>query len=79
MTTTSISQLKINPSAIIAQAGDYPVAVENRNTVEAYLVGKVLFEKIIAFLEHQEDIHTVQSTNFSQGRDFEKLASELGL
>jgi len=51
MTTISISQLKLNPSSVITQALDYPVAVENRNKVQAYLVGKVLFEKIIAFLE----------------------------
>jgi len=53
MTTISISQLKINPSSVIAQAVDYPVVVENRNKVQAYLVGKTLFEKIIALLKRK--------------------------
>ncbi len=79
MTTTSISHLKINPSAVIAQAVDYPVAVENRNKVEAYLVGKSLFEKLVAFVEDYIDRTAAKMTNFAKGRDFEKVAKELGI
>jgi antitoxin StbD len=79
MTTASISQLKVNPSAVIADAVDYPVAVENRNKVEAYLVGKVLFEKLIALLEDLDDSRAVKQTDFSKGRSFEDFASEFGL
>jgi antitoxin StbD len=79
MTTISISQLKINPSSVIAQAVDYPVVVENRNKVQAYLVGKTLFEKIIALIEEKEDVAAVKNTDFSKGRNFDDVAQELGL
>lgn len=79
MTTASISQLKVNPSAVISQAVDYPVAVENRNKVEAYLVGKSLFEKLVAFVEVYIDRAAVKKTNFAKGKDFEKVAKELGI
>jgi len=79
MDITSISQLKINPSAVIAQAMDYPVAVENRNKVQAYLVGKTLFEHIIARLEDSIDTKAVANADFSKGRNFEIVARELGI
>jgi PHD/YefM family antitoxin component YafN of YafNO toxin-antitoxin module len=79
MTTVSISELKTHPSKIILKSDDYPIAVENRNKIKAYLIGKDLFEKIIAYLEDYADVKTVRETNFSQGRDFEKVARELGI
>lgn len=79
MTTISISQLKTNPSAVIMQAADYPVAIENRNSIKAYMVGKSLFEKILSLLENQEDGRAIKATNFSQGRNFEDVAEELGI
>mgnify|MGYP001598759342 CR=1 FL=1 len=79
MTTATISQLKMNPSAVIAQAMDYPVAVENRNTVTAYVVGKRLFERLTASLEDRLDGAVVAKADFSQGKDFEKVAHDLGI
>lgn len=79
MTTTTISQLKMNPSSVIAQATDYPVAVENRNKVAAYLVGKDLYERLMVFLEDAVDAAAVKNTDFSKGKDFEKVAKDLGL
>lgn len=79
MNTISISQLKINPALVISQAADYPVAVENRNKVQGYVVGKALFEKIIAFLEDREDFFAAKNSDFSKGRSFEDVAKELGL
>ena len=79
MNTISISQLKINPSSALAQAADYPIAIENRNKVQGYVVGKALFEKIIAFLEDKEDGVAIKNTDFSKGRNFENVAQELGL
>lgn len=79
MTTISVSQLKTNPSAVITQAADYPVAIENRNTVTAYMIGKTLFEKILKFLENQEDVRAAKTANFSKGRAFEDVAGELGI
>lgn len=76
---TTISQLKINPSSVIRQATDYPVAVENRNKVQAYLVGKDLYERLVAYLEDTVDAKAIKDTNFTQGKDFEKVAKELGI
>ena len=77
----SISQLKTNPAAAIAQAEDYPVAIASRNKVKAYLVGGALFEKIIEFLEDRSDRKAIEYalTHREKARDFEEVAKELGL
>jgi antitoxin StbD len=46
-----ISQLKSNPNAILAQAGDSPVAVLNRNKPVAYFLSTNAWEKIYEQLE----------------------------
>ncbi len=79
MNTISISQLKINPASAIATAIDYPLAVESRNKIEAYLVGKTLFEKIISMIEDKTDTVVVKRTDFSKGKNFENVAGELGI
>lgn len=79
MNTISISQLKINPSKAIEGALDYPVAVENRNKVEAYLLGKDLYEKIVSFIEDYIDRKAINETDFKKGKDFKKVALELNL
>ncbi len=79
MDTVSISQLKVNPSKIIKLAADFPVAVENRNEVEGYVIGKGLFEKIEVFLENMMDIQAIKKADFSKKRNFEDLAKELGI
>ena len=79
MTVTSISQLKTNPARVIASSYDYPVAVQNRNKVQAYLVGKELFEKMLDILEDKSDRAVVKQTDFSKGNDFEKIAQELDI
>lgn len=79
MTTTTISQLKMNPSAVIAQATDYPVAVASRNRVTAYVVGKRLFERLTASLEDRLDGAAVAKADFSTGKDFETVARDLGI
>ena len=79
MNTISISQLKINPSKAIGEASDYPIAVENRNKVEAYLLGKDLYEKIVSFIEDSIDKKAVEETDFKKGKDFEKIAKELNI
>lgn len=79
MDTISISQLKTHPAGAIAQAIDYPVAVEKRNQVKAYLIGKELFEKLVSTIEDYLDNTSIKNTNFRKGRDFEKIAGELGI
>lgn len=79
MDTVTISQLKMQPSKVIARSLDYPVAVEKRNEVKAYLIGKELYEKVMRLLEDYVDKAVVKKTNFSKGRDFEAVAKELGI
>jgi len=75
----SISQLKTNPSKVISQSADYPVVVEKRNKVKAYLVGKDLFEKIVSYLEDYSDRKAIEETDFTKGKDFETVARDLNL
>ena len=79
MNTISISQLKINPSKAIEGAIDYPIAVENRNKVEAYLLGKDLYEKIVSFMEDSIDRKAIVEADFKKSKDFEKVALELNI
>lgn len=79
MIQVNISELKKNPSKSISFASDYPVAIENRNKVTAYLVGKELFENIIAYIENFIDKREIDKTDYSRSRDFEETAKELGL
>lgn len=79
MTSVSISQLKVNPSAVIKAADDYPVALENRSKVKAYLIGKDLYERLVGYIEDCQDRIAVEATDFSKGKDFEKVAKELGI
>lgn len=79
MDVISISQLKTNPASALSKAVDYPVAVANRNKVKAYLVGKQLYEKLIAYIEDYMDSKAVKATDFSKGKDFKKVAKALGV
>lgn len=79
MTSVSISQLKVNPTAVLAQAQDFPVQVRNRDKTAGYFLGKDLFEKIMVYLEDIEDAKVIAKTDFSKGTDFEEFAKELGL
>lgn len=79
MTTVSISQLKVNPSAALLAADDFPVAVRKRDKTAGYIIGKDLFEKLILFLEDIEDRKALRSIDLSKKRDFEDFAKELGI
>ena len=79
MTTTSISQLKANPSAVISQAADYPVAVENRNKVQGYVLGKNLYEAMVTFIEDYIDNRAFKNADFSKRRKAEDVFRDLGL
>ena len=50
----SISDLKKNPSAVIAAANGFPVAILNRNTPSAYLVPAKAWEELMDRLEDIE-------------------------
>jgi len=79
MNTISISQLKINPSRAISEAVDYPIAVENRNEIKAYLLGKDLYEKIVSYIENFIDKKAVEETDFKRGEDFEEIAKRFNI
>ncbi len=79
MNVVSISQLKASPAKILSQAADYPVAVNKRNKVEAYLVGSKLYEKMISFMEDLIDKRAVKQADFSRAQDFSEVAKELGI
>lgn len=63
----------------ISRAEDYPLVVRSRNQVKAYLMGKELFEKIIAYLEDYIDKKAVREADFKKGQDFAQVAKELGV
>lgn len=79
MNSISISQLKINPSQAIKNSLDFPLAVESRNEVKAYILGKDLYEMIVTYMENATDRQAVEETDFSTGRDLEDVAEELGI
>lgn len=79
MNSISISDLKVNPSKAIDNASDFPLAIQNRNEVKAYLIGKELYEKIASYIENMIDKQAVEKTNFKKGSSFEKVAKKLGL
>lgn len=75
----STSQLKTNPASAISHAEDFPVAIASRNKVKAYLIGKDLYEKLVSYIEDYTDKTAVKETDFTKGKDFEKVAQELGI
>jgi antitoxin StbD len=56
----SISDLKKNPSAVIAAADGFPIAILNRNTPAAYLVPAEAWENIMDVLEDIELVKIVR-------------------
>lgn len=79
MNAISISNLKTNPAKAIRNAEDFPIAIEKRKKVKAYLIGKDLYEKIVSYIEDYIDTSAVEETDFTKGRNFEKVAKELGI
>ena len=79
MNSISISDLKINPSKAIDFATDFPLAIQNRNKVKAYLLGKDLYEKMVSYIENMIDKEMVEKTDFKKGKDFESLAKKFNI
>lgn len=79
MNTISVTKLKTNPAKAINDAVDLPVAIKKRDKIEAYLIGKDLYKKLISYIENYMDSATVKDTDFSKGRDFDKVVEELGI
>jgi antitoxin StbD len=49
--SVSISELKKNPSSLIAQAGGEPIAILNHNKPTAYLIPAETYEALLEKLE----------------------------
>ena len=56
---SNISQLRKNPSAIVARGDGFPVAVLSRNEPHFYCVPAELYEKMLDDLENAELIKVV--------------------
>ncbi len=63
-TTVSMTDLRRNPSGILEDAGDRPVAVLNHNKATAYLLSAKAYE---ALLERLEDAELIQVVKRRQG------------
>ncbi len=74
-----ISQLKTNPAEAINKAIDYPVAVSKRSKIQAYLIGKNLYDKLLSYIEDYIDKEAIKNTDYKKGRNFDKVAEELGI
>lgn len=61
----SISELKKNPSAVIAAADGFPIAILNRNRPAAYLVPADAWE---AILDRLDDIELVRIVKEREGQ-----------
>jgi antitoxin StbD len=70
--TVSVSELKKNPTAVMAGAQGQPVAVLNHNRVMGYMVPAELYE---AMMEQLEDIELAQLV---KARAREARAGEAG-
>jgi antitoxin StbD len=62
----SISDLKKNPSAAIAAAEGFPVAILNRNTPSAYLVPAKAWEEL---MDRLEDIELAEIVRQREGQE----------
>ncbi|WP_026377304.1 type II toxin-antitoxin system Phd/YefM family antitoxin [Aestuariibacter salexigens] len=64
--TTSISELKKNPMAVIEQADGFPVAVLNRNKPEFYCIPADAYEEL---LDKLEDIELAKIVRDREGQE----------
>ena len=56
----SISELKRNPAAVVAEAQKHQVAITNRNKPVAYVISPQVWERVLALLEDAEDARIVR-------------------
>lgn len=72
-TTVSMTDLRRNPSGILEDAGDSPVAVLNHNKPAAYLLSARAYE---ALLDKLEDAELTKIAKERQGRETIKVTLE---
>ncbi len=69
--TTSISELKKNPMAVVDQGDGFPVAVLNRNQPAFYCVPAEAYEKL---MDKLEDMELNQIADSRKGQDRIKVS-----
>jgi antitoxin StbD len=69
----SISDLKKNPSAVIAAGDGYPIAILNRNTPAAYIVPAAAWE---AIMDRLEDMDLAEIVRQREGEEAVSVAIE---
>ena len=75
--SASISELKRNPSALIAQANGSPVAILNHNTPAAYLIPAETYELLMDALDDQELAKIVGQRRHEKGQAVEVSIDDL--
>lgn len=63
----SVSELKKNPSGVMADAGGMPVAVLNHNRVMGYMVPAELYEQMMERLDDLDLIELVKARSAEVG------------
>lgn len=63
--TTSVSELKKNPMAVVEQGGGFPVAVLNRNKPAFYCIPAAAYESL---MDKLEDIELAEIVNDRQNQ-----------
>jgi antitoxin StbD len=56
----SISDLKRNPAAVIAEARKHQVAITSRNKPVAYVISPEVWERVVELLEDEADARVVR-------------------
>ena len=65
-TTVSMTDLRRNPSGILADAGDSPIAVLNHNKPAAYLLSANAYEALLEKLDDAELSKIVQQRRWGK-------------
>jgi antitoxin StbD len=73
----SISNLKANPAAVIAEAQHRQVAILNRNKPVAYVISPEVWDRVLELLEDAEDERIVAERLQNPGELIEVSIDEL--
>ncbi|PCJ92142.1 MAG: antitoxin [Porticoccaceae bacterium] len=75
--SASISELKRNPSALIAEANGSPIAILNHNTPAAYLIPAETYEWLMDTLDDHELAKLVEERRHEKGQAIEVSIDDL--
>ncbi|MBW8754526.1 MAG: type II toxin-antitoxin system Phd/YefM family antitoxin [Sphingomonadales bacterium] len=75
--SVSISELKKNPAAVIAEARKRQVAITSRNHAVGYVVSPEVWDRILALLEDAEDERIVGERLRNPGKLIEVSIDDL--